>query len=156
MADAPVPAGGGGRPADPDSAIGGVASADTPAVDQQPQTQISIPAKAQTSGDAETKQRCWPAQAAALRPKLSKRRKPSFHGMETGGSGMRRLVQEAVPWVLLLVGIAMAIIIIALQSRGEPAYPSTSSPPLPMTCLQVWILAAINGPIAWRTLCGTN
>ena len=38
-------------------------------------------------------------QAAALRPKLSKRRKPSFYGEETLGSGMQRLVQEAVPWV---------------------------------------------------------
>ena len=113
--------------------IDNVASADTPAVDQP-----------QTSSDAETKQRCWPVQAAALRPKLSKRRKPAVHGMETGVSGMRRLVQEAVPWVLLLVGIAMAIIIIALQTRGEPEYLSTSSPPLPMTCLQVWILVAIS------------
>ena len=85
---------------------------------------------------------CFPRAGRAHR-KMASRRK--FDGLQSQSSPLQRLVIESAPWVILGAGVAVAIIIIALQPPRAPEYPSTSSPPLSTTCLQARRAAGATG-----------
>lgn len=76
---------------------------------------------------------CFPRAGKVQRKKVSRRK---FDSLQSESSPLMRLFIESAPWMILGAGVAVSIIIIALQPPHKPEYPSTSSPPLSTTCLQ--------------------